>query len=76
MQQFNANLIVNMPEIDKQHAMMFSMFSVLIESIREGETSDKLGVLFKTLLDYADLHFKTEENLMEQAGYPGIARSQ
>jgi len=65
---------VNHVEIDTQHKMMFSMFNVLVEAIRAGQTSKQLGLLFQELLEYTEMHFKTEEGLMEQCAYPGLAR--
>ncbi len=67
-------LKVNHSKIDKQHEMMFSMFSVLVEAIRAGQTSKQLGLLFLELLEYTDMHFQTEESLMEQCAYPGLTR--
>ena len=59
-------------EVDAQHMRLVEIINSLADAI--GHTSkDALKGIVGQLKDYAQYHFRTEEKIMEEAGYSGIA---
>ena len=54
--------------IDRQHHMLVNM----IDSI-DAADGEHLALIIKELVEYASLHFDTEEMLMQQFDYPDVA---
>jgi hemerythrin len=53
--------------IDNQHKKLFELFDLIIELNAKNDDSDSIAKIIDELNDYADYHFKTEEDLMEKA---------
>jgi hemerythrin len=62
------------PEIDEQHRMLISMIRELGDRIDSGK--ERQGVLdaLQGMMAYAVTHFEQEEEMMEEAGWEGLAR--
>ena len=63
---------VGVEKIDRQHRHLFEIINKLID--RSGSSGDS-GLVSETLtemLNYAKEHFTTEEELMQEYGYPEI----
>jgi hemerythrin-like metal-binding protein len=63
---------VGVEDLDQEHRRLFALVNELSETIGrtgkiEGHQKQK-----KELLDFARLHFKSEESLMEKHGYPRL----
>jgi len=58
--------------VDEQHRLLFQHGRRFIEAARNGSTGPRLRQLFTFLGDYAQVHFKAEENLMRAAHYPEL----
>ncbi len=56
--------------LDKQHAIVFEMLNNLMERDDITVRSEPLTAALTTLTTYAAKHFKTEEQLMKEYGYP------
>ncbi|CAK8714763.1 hypothetical protein GKODMF_06350 [Candidatus Electrothrix gigas] len=67
---------VGVREIDSQHKVFFKIIKKLAKiqfpGIRQTDKAAELDKVLDELLDYAQLHFQTEEKLMERYGYPMI----
>ncbi len=74
MLEWNQNLTVGIPEIDEQHERLVTMAGELDAAMRTDYATHTLRPKFKELLELAAAHFKTEEKLMEQYGFPGLAK--
>jgi len=61
---------VNVVEIDKQHQKLIRMINELIEAMSQEKSNDVLGYLINDLIEYATIHFGTEEKYFDQYGYP------
>jgi len=68
--KWNNSYSVNVVEIDKQHQKLIRMINELMESMSQGKSNDVLGYLINDLIEYAAIHFETEEKYFDQYGYP------
>lgn len=64
------SLSVNVAEIDQQHQKFISIANELSDSLRQDKGPDFVGNIVNELIDYAEVHFKTEEKYFDQFGYP------
>ena len=61
---------VNVPEIDRDHQILFGHVNGLHEAMRAGEGKTVLGDLLRAMTEYAAGHFAREEQLMRAVAYP------
>jgi len=66
-------LSVKVKEIDEQHKMLISMINSLREAMLAGKGREVQKVTIEAMVDYATLHFGTEEKYMQAFGYPEYA---
>ncbi len=71
--QWTDELSVNIEEIDSQHKEFINLTNELSEGIKIGKGFDILEETLSKLIEYAEMHFATEERLMKVHGYPGLA---
>lgn len=62
---------VDIIEIDAQHRRLFQIYNNLIEAMYQGVGVKELGNALNELLEYAVVHFMTEEGYLQKYGYPG-----
>jgi hemerythrin len=67
-------LEVHIEEIDNQHRFLVELVNRLHDSMKTGSGNSILGPIFRSLLDYVNIHFETEEKLMRQHDYPAYAQ--
>ena len=68
-EQYNLNI----GEIDEQHRMLVAMIDRLHTAMAEGRGKSVLGDIITELYNYTKFHFITEERLMDEYNYPGLA---
>lgn len=61
---------VNIRSIDDQHKELFRMINDLYAVWKGNKPKDVVGSILNGLIDYTANHFKYEENLFAQHGYP------
>jgi hemerythrin len=61
---------LGIPIIDEQHRGLVSAINSFHYFIKEGEGIEATRPTLQTLVQYINIHFKTEEPLMKQSGYP------
>jgi hemerythrin len=61
---------VHIPEIDKQHRRLFELSSDLHNAVMAGKGKAVLEKALDRLVDYANVHFATEEHMMWQYKFP------
>jgi hemerythrin len=66
---WNKDLTLNLREIDEQHQKLVAMVNELDQAMRKGLGKRVVGPLLEALIDYAQVHFSTEEALMTEYGY-------
>jgi hemerythrin len=59
-------------KIDHQHQHMFELVNRLIEQPAASPRSKMTLDTLKEMLDYAKEHFRDEENLMQERGFPDL----
>ena len=62
--------MTGLPSVDGQHKRLVDLVNDMGEISMSGETVDpqELGAVTKEMLDYAETHFRDEEELMEKSG--------
>lgn len=63
---------VNVQAIDEQHERFVGLINEMFEALEARQYSEKLDDLLDRVLKYAELHFKTEESLLENCGCPEL----
>ena len=61
---------VGIKKIDEQHKKIIDMVNALLESSTNEELLENTATILEEMSRYAEVHFRTEEQLMEQYGYP------
>lgn len=56
-------------EIDRDHRRLLGLINELDGILSEGGDLSRVGGLIDALVDYADIHFHKEEQLLERLGY-------
>jgi len=79
---FSPELTLGIPELDEQHQTLFSMIGRInsvspdmYRQLDDDETDEMLDIM-NDLKDSAMQHFSFEENLMDEADYPGLDNQQ
>jgi len=70
--QWDESLVLGFDEIDNQHRSIFEQFGRLSEAVQQGEPHEDIEQLANFLLEYANVHFFTEERIMIEYNYPKI----
>lgn len=60
--------------IDEQHKQLFLLINELHEAAKTGQGKLTLGKMLDHLIEYAVTHFSTEETMLRQHGYTGLAQ--
>ncbi len=61
---------VNVAEIDEQHKKLFDLVNAMYDAMHAGKGSDVIGTVVDEFVNFTDYHFKAEERLLLQHGYP------
>jgi hemerythrin len=70
--QWNQNLSVNVPEIDKQHQRLIKLVNDLHDALHAGKGNDVAAGIIKELVSYTQTHFAYEERQLATANYPDL----
>ena len=70
--QWNDSLSVGVKAMDEEHKRLVKLVDELDDAMRQGQGREVMKKTFDGLVTYAATHFKTEENLMRENGYPGF----
>lgn len=65
---------VNNKQIDDQHKALFQLVNDLDQSIEEKKEEQVIGKILNDLASYFFTHFRTEEGILEEYGYPELDR--
>ncbi len=58
------------PEIDNQHKRIIDLINALNQAFVDNVTNEKIGDILDTMSEYADQHFKTEEDYFKKFVFP------
>lgn len=65
---------VNIKEMDEQRKKLVELINYLDDEVKAHKGMEAAIKVVNELMDYVDVHFKSEEELMEQHGYTEYAR--
>ena len=60
------------PLMDAHHRMFFEMFRELYNALESGKQDIDIAGILDFLIEYIEMHLKSEERLLEKVGYPKI----
>jgi hemerythrin len=60
--------------VDAQHKNLVNIVNELHQALARGQGKQQLGRFLSSLIKYTQVHFKTEENLMQSHRYPDYMR--
>ncbi len=69
--EFTPDLATNNKIIDEQHRDLLAKINEFTDACMKGKGRSEVESALKFMLDYTDMHFKTEENLQITNFYPG-----
>jgi hemerythrin len=61
---------LNVEEIDEQHKKLVGLVNDMYDAMQAGKGRDMIGSVIAEFVAYTDYHFKAEEHLLRQNGYP------
>ena len=64
---------VGVRAMDDQHGILMEAMNELRLALVRGAGREQVSKLLDQLIEFARMHFASEEQLMEQTGYPGLA---
>jgi len=71
--QWTQTYSVNISALDRQHQRLFETVNELSEALQNGQGNSVVDPVLNKLVDYALTHFQSEEVLMEEYRFPGLA---
>src|SRR5512146_2488 len=73
MPTWTPNLEIGIPALDAEHRELFGRADALLAAMRNRRSSDEVTRLIAFLDDYCSKHFASEQHLMREHDYPGLA---
>ena len=67
---WNEKLSVGVSVIDEEHKQLVNLLNELYDGMQAGQSKESLGKVLDGLIAYVAYHFKHEEDLFAQTGYP------
>lgn len=61
---------LNVAEIDEQHKKLLGLVNDMYDAMHAGKGRDMIGTVITEFVDYTEYHFKAEERLLRENGYP------
>jgi len=59
--------------LDSDHRILLNLLNQLHDAIDTGQSREVVGTVINVLAEYAEHHFRREEEMMAAAGYPDLA---
>lgn len=62
--------------LDSDHRILINLLNQLHDATETGQSREVVGTVVNVLAEYTEHHFRREEAMMAQAGYPELAAHQ
>ena len=72
--EWGSDLETGVDLMDEQHRRMVEIYNELAAARMTGKGHKTMSRTLGALIEYTELHFRDEEGLMEEAGYPDLAQ--
>jgi hemerythrin-like metal-binding protein len=69
---WNQSWCIGVKHVDAQHQNLVALVNKLHQAMGEGKGKDVLEEILESLVSYTKEHFRDEERMMEQNGYPDL----
>ena len=69
---WNHECIVGVKAMDDQHGIIMDTMNDLREMIVQGRERKVIGEQLDRLIEFTQMHFESEEQLLEKQGFPGL----
>ena len=69
---WNRAFTVGVTAMDDQHGILMDTINELRLAVVRGSNREQVSELLDRLIEFTRMHFSSEEQLMEQAGFPGL----
>lgn len=70
--EWNDSYSIGVGRIDEQHKRLFELVNNLFMGIKADDSANAVEVALSSLVEYAQEHFSTEEDLMDRHSYPRV----
>ncbi|CAA7618544.1 bacteriohemerythrin [Magnetospirillum sp. UT-4] len=70
---WNESFGVGNAMLDSDHRILFDLLSQLHDAMETGQSREVVGSVINVLAEYVEHHFRREELVMAEIGYPGRA---
>ena len=70
LEEWDASYSINVKKIDEQHKMLIEHINNLSDAMRFRKGKEYLAAVLDGLVDYARVHFASEENYFDKFDYP------
>ena len=70
--EWDDSLSIGNEKIDSQHKELIVKIDLLAEAILKREGKNTIERVLRFMREYGELHFASEEELMDRHGYPGM----
>ena len=70
---WNHSCTVGVRAMDDQHGILMDTMNELRLAMSHGSTREQMNELLNRLIEFMRMHFWSEEQLLEQTGFPGLA---
>jgi hemerythrin len=72
MLEWSDKYLIGIPRVDFEHETFFGLVSDFEKARLENADKNRLLGILEEIALYAKFHFRSEENVMEALGYPGL----
>jgi len=69
---WNESYSVSNTEMDMQHKKLISIINKLFDSFKDGNAASMSEEILNEMIEYANYHLKSEEELLQKYNYPEI----
>lgn len=69
---WNASLSVGHPLLDSDHRILIDLLTQLFDATETGQAHAVVDSVLSVLTEYTEHHFRREEGLLAEAGYPHL----
>lgn len=70
--QWSEMLAIDGGSVDAQHRGLFDAVNAFQQAVAQGQVADAVARTLDFLKDYGELHFRDEEAMLAEHGYPGL----
>jgi len=67
-------MLIGVPQVDNQHRKLIDAINRFTEACTKGEGRKQIEETLRFVVAYTQDHFKDEERIQEQYGYPGVTK--